>query len=113
MSIVLLDYLLLVNMPLSEVFPNLFISNLEDITRPSLIQNGLRINLLQAHFEGITRILSVGAQLSIDLPDCITHSKHVAIQDTPEEDLLLILPTCLEYITNGCADEHAKVLVHW
>jgi hypothetical protein len=64
-------------------------------------------------YQGITRILSLGAKLELELPDQITHLKYVDILDVPTADLLSLLPECIEFVEKGCEQESARVLVHW
>ena len=62
--------------------------------------------------DGITRILSVGAVITDDLPETVTHHKSVQLLDLATADLLSILPECVVFIAESCAHKSARVLVH-
>mmetsp|Transcript_24642 Transcript_24642/g.38745 ORF Transcript_24642/g.38745 Transcript_24642/m.38745 type:complete len:119 (+) Transcript_24642:204-560(+) len=59
----------------------------------------------------ITHIICLGVEPAF-LETFHYHSKGQEMMDSPEEDLLTLLPGCLQFITEALSTGEGKVLVH-
>lgn len=83
----------------SEIFPHLFLSSV-----------GAAMTKKNLNTAGITHILIVADNIKPRFPEEFTY-KTISFLDTPNSDLLAILPECFDFIDQG-QREGGKVLLH-
>ena len=83
----------------SEIFPYLYLGSVGAAMHKSNLQS-----------LGITHVLSVADNITPRFPDLFTY-KCIDFLDTPESDLLSILPECFDFIEKAAKND-GKVLLH-